>query len=341
MNRLFKSILIGAASFALVGGLVVPAQLSRAEEGFTPIDNTVEEGFTPIDNVGDRREVEVPIRDFPERPVKPPVKPPVFTGNVKVIKFKDLNGNGKEDKDEARMSGVTFHLDPGTGSAKTAKTDGDGVIFWANVALGSHTVKEDVPSGFTVTTDNPQTVNVKPFLTAKAKFGNKPKKVTPAGVGNIQIIKFKDLNGDGKLNTGEPFMSGVTFSLSNGKSGVTNGNGHLEFKSLVPGSYTVTESVPSGFVVTTPNPVTVSIAANETKNLFFGNKPVTVPVVPPGPGPQPGPQPTQPSQPPIKALPPSGVEDVLFPGAAASLVTLFTMFKRQRKELIRLAKHLV
>lgn len=346
MNRLIKSILVGTASFALLAGLVVPVQVpvKAFDEAFAPdnaLENIFEEVFAPENAVENIFEEELApeeaVENIFEVPPPPPPPPPVVEkGAIKVIKFKDLNGNAVEDAGEPRMSGVTFSLSNGA----SGSTDFNGTLFFGDLKIGSYTITESVPSGFTVTTPNPQTANVVSDQTLTLKFGNKPVTV-PTGVsGAIQIIKFKDFNGDCVLNTGEPFMGGVTFVLTieNWVLGnkVTDQNGHAEFRELDPGTYTVREDVPVGFTATCPNPTTITLREGETRNLFFGNKPVTVPVVPP-----PGPQPTPPAAAPIKELPKSGVAEVLFPGASALLVTLYSMVKRQRRDLVTLAKHLV
>lgn len=346
MNRIAKSLLVGTAAFALAAGVGIPMQFSQAQyEALAPdsaVENIFEERLAPekaLENIFEERlappSAVENIFEAPQPPEVPPPPPP-GPGAILVIKFKDLNGNAVEDAGEPRMSGVTFSLSNGA----SGSTDFNGTLFFGDLKIGSYTITESVPSGFTVTTPNPQTANVVSDQTVTLKFGNKPV-VVPTGVsGAIQIIKFKDFNGDCVLNTGEPFMGGVTFVLTieNWVLGnkVTDQNGHAEFRELDPGTYTVREDVPVGFTATCPNPTTITLREGETRNLFFGNKPVTVPVVPP-----PGPQPTPPAAAPIKELPKSGVAEVLFPGASALLVTLYSMVKRQRRDLVTLAKHLV
>ncbi len=90
--------------------------------------------------------------------------------------------------------------------------------------------------------------------------------------GSIHGIKVVDLNGNGEEDPGEPRLDGVTFTLTGTDytgaaitpvSVVTGDNpstptveeGEFWFEDLLPGTYTVTETVPAGFAPTTPSVV--------------------------------------------------------------------------------------
>lgn len=413
MNKVIKQLLIGFVSFSVLTALVVypavgdgiqPQQtVANAEEGdgFTPIDNDEGDPFTPIENPPGHDDKDIP-RPEPE------------FGAIKVIKFKDLNGNGIEDAGEVRMAGVTFRLNPSTISERVAQTDVNGAILWSQVVAGRHVVREDVPTGFIVTTPNPATVTVVVGQTVIVKFGNRPVvqpkkaklevikledkngnrvcekgepgmpsviftvkrdgKVVATGTtnvaglvefdldpgtylvyetvppgyevvgqnpqtvtlvenddkalvfcntkkqekpkkANILVIKFKDLNGNGKQDTGEPRLAGVVFTVNGIMQKVTDANGEARWVELDLGSYKVMETVPNGFRPTTP---TEQIALldddGETVTLVFGNQPVE--------------------------LPPTGVFNVVVPGSLGALATLYSMVRRQRRYQIDLLRNL-
>lgn len=91
--------------------------------------------------------------------------------------------------------------------------------------------------------------------------------------GEICVTKYEDsLDGDP--------VEGVTFYVYSGKdtepvdSGSTDADGKVCFDDLLPGSYTVTEVLPSGWSAVDPSDGSdvVELAAGETKNLSFVNQ---------------------------------------------------------------------
>ena len=72
--------------------------------------------------------------------------------------------------------------------------------------------------------------------------------------------EFKDLNGNGVKDAGEPGIDGVTITLDRGADGtvdtstVTSGGGFYSFSGLGPGTYRIRQVSPPGFIQTTPNP---------------------------------------------------------------------------------------
>lgn len=129
----------------------------------------------------------------------------------------------------------------------------------------------------------------------------------------IAVIKFEDLDGDGVHDHGEPQLSGFTFTLTSpsgttftdttGETGVLTFNGQL-----APGTYTVREQVPSGWTVTTLNPLTVNAEAGKVTIVKFGNRRVVTVVETPtptaAPTPAPTPTPTPTKRPEIAPSPP-------------------------------------
>lgn len=97
-------------------------------------------------------------------------------------------------------------------------------------------------------------------------------------MGRLCVVKFNDLNGNGSKQNGEPFLPGWTFTLtgsSGAVSGATGGQGSI-CKNVPTGSYTVTETMQSGWVSTTPGGATPSLQAvvntDQTTTLTFGNR---------------------------------------------------------------------
>lgn len=105
-------------------------------------------------------------------------------------------------------------------------------------------------------------------------FGNAP-------LGEVRGFKFNDLNGNGTRDTGEPFLSGWQITLldanNNTHTTTTDSVGRYSFSNLVPGNYTITESIPLGWVQSTPGLAggfshIVPVGFGElVNNLDFGN----------------------------------------------------------------------
>jgi hypothetical protein len=95
----------------------------------------------------------------------------------------------------------------------------------------------------------------------------------------LQIFKFNDLNGNGAYDPSEetPLANWhytITGPGGYSSSGDTDILGLLTKTSLgglVPGNYTVTETVQAGWSVTTANPQTEMVPAGVGKRLDFGN----------------------------------------------------------------------
>ena len=195
-------------------------------------------------------------------------------GNLTIVKFIDTDGDGVQDANEGPQAGVTFTVSGPNNYSVTRVTNADGHIELTDLALGAYTATETVPLGYTVTTANPQNSEVIANQTRTLAFGNKPIVVTPKG--NLQIIKFEDKNANRVQDAGEPFMADVVFTVTgpNGYSVTRNtaDNGQINLTDLPFGSYEVTEQVPSGFRVTTDNPQTSVVEANDAAVVRFGNQ---------------------------------------------------------------------
>ncbi|MFN8498615.1 MAG: SdrD B-like domain-containing protein [Anaerolineae bacterium] len=131
------------------------------------------------------------------------------------------------------------------------------------------------------TTPNSVAVNAPAGGTAVANFGDQ--QAPTQGNGNVTGNVFNDLNGDGVRQPGEPGIPGVTVTLKDGAGNTvgtttTDPNGNYSFPNVPPGTYTVVETDPSGFVSTTPNSVPVVVTPNSTSNADFGDQQLAQPL---------------------------------------------------------------
>lgn len=129
---------------------------------------------------------------------------------------------------------------------------------------------------------------INPMVPIDPDSGNNTACVTgPIGapsMGRLCVVKFNDLNGSGSRQGNEPFLAGWTFNMtgaSGAASGSTDGQGRL-CKNVPTGSYTVTETMQTGWVSTTPGGLTPSLPAvvteGNTATLIFGNRQPPAPI---------------------------------------------------------------
>ncbi len=97
-------------------------------------------------------------------------------------------------------------------------------------------------------------------------------------VAMVCVYKFNDVNGNSQRDAGEPLLSGWSFTVSPvplppHTSPVTIGADNVVcFKVLAPGTYTITEVVQPGWTPTTPTSQMVTVAPDQTVNVYFGNR---------------------------------------------------------------------
>jgi len=188
-------------------------------------------------------------------------------GTLQVVKYNDLNGNTIRDAGEPPLN---VHIDASApcGQVASGDTGSGGSIIWPGLCAGTWTVTETIPTGYTPTTTAVATASVTTSLTAIITFGNW---LTP---GALEIIKFDDLNGDGVRDVGEPPMAvHVEASAPCGQavSGDTGPDGSIVWPDLCVETWSVTETIPSGYAATTPAGANAGVSSDLTTTVVFGN----------------------------------------------------------------------
>jgi uncharacterized repeat protein (TIGR01451 family) len=189
----------------------------------------------------------------------------LLQGMITGVVYKDMNGNLNRDPTEGGISGVLVRLyTPGPDGVLGSLDDvlvgatstiDDGTFLFSGVTSGTYRVLESDPSGYVSTTSNNQFVNVPTGGSGSTSFGDKP-------VGTISGVVFFDLNGDGYQESSEKGIGGVLITLLHNGIPVTtttSESGLYQFTVSVSGTFTVTETDPTGFTSSTPNswPVTL------------------------------------------------------------------------------------
>ncbi|HCX9139857.1 TPA: MSCRAMM family adhesin SdrD, partial [Staphylococcus aureus] len=177
--------------------------------------------------------------------------------------WEDTNKNGIQDQDEKGISGVTVTLKDENGNVlKTVTTDADGKYKFTDLDNGNYKVEFTTPEGYTPTTvtsgsdiekdSNGLTttgvINGADNMTLDSGFYKTPKY-------NLGNYVWEDTNKDGKQDSTEKCISGVTVTLKNENGEVlqttkTDKDGKYQFTGLENGTYKVEFETPSGYTPT-------------------------------------------------------------------------------------------
>lgn len=190
-----------------------------------------------------------------------------------IFKFHDLNGDGVWSPNESGLAGWSFLISPTPPSLGTnmVTTLAGGNFCFGVLAPATYTITEILQPGWTNTTPLTQTVTVAPGQFTNVMFGN----VGP--LGQLCVVKFLDQDVDGQQGPNEPLLGGWSFTVLDGLSNVVGAltsappGAVTACLPLPAGTYTVFENQQPGWTNTTPAVQTVTVGANQTVQLAFGN----------------------------------------------------------------------
>ncbi|MBO9312797.1 MAG: DUF11 domain-containing protein, partial [Chloroflexus sp.] len=185
--------------------------------------------------------------------------------------WEDRNGNGRQDAGEPGIPNVTVTLNGTTGAGDpvslTAQTDSNGFYLFNNLTPGSYSITVSAPAGYFFTAadqgdDSGDSDASSTGVMATTTLESGEEDLTwdaglyrPATIGDRV---WRDTNGNGVQDTGETGLDGVTVTLT-GTTGsgalvnqttTTAGGGFYSFTGLVPGTYQITVTAPTGEVFT-------------------------------------------------------------------------------------------
>jgi uncharacterized repeat protein (TIGR01451 family) len=204
--------------------------------------------------------------------------------------FADRNNNGTPDAGDTGIANVTITLTGtdarGTAVNRSTTTDATGAYSFGNVLPGTYLLAETQPTtfldGIHTAGNRGGNASVNDQISAIAltdqdgtgyNFGERP--------GSISGRVWRDADRDGNLDGAEVGIANVTISLSGTdtlgnavtRSTTTDPTGNYSFADLPAGTYTLTETQPTGYGSTTPNTISgvVISAAGTTDNHDFGD----------------------------------------------------------------------
>lgn len=195
-------------------------------------------------------------------------------GTVLIVhKFNDLNMNGVQNGGEESLSGWTirlYRLDGATWTLVGSKaTNSSGNATWNDLAPGTYRAEEVLQAGWLITTPpNPSDpVVLVAGSQEQINFGN-------VALAVIKVWKFNDLDMNGTHSADEPVLDGWTMNIDPAVNGIGAGvtsNGYVAFIDLDPNTYHVWETEQARWRATTPTSQDVTVAANDFREVWFGN----------------------------------------------------------------------
>ena len=193
-------------------------------------------------------------------------------GALNGVVFHDLNGNGAADNNEPGLANAAVALVTPGGSILNTATDSNGRYQFAGLAPGVYQVSVAAASEWISNAPTQRVVNMGSGGSAVAVFAYQER-------GTVSGVIFQDIDGNGRQNSTEPSLEGVTVqALSNGtvvSSAVSDGDGHYTIAGLLPGTVLLQLGVPAGFAPVTPAEQSVLLFAESAVHLSFGLQPVS------------------------------------------------------------------
>ena len=209
------------------------------------------------------------------------------TGSIKGAVFSDSNGNRERDTNEAGLDSVTIQL-INFGADNEAETEDDtlvaatttnsrGEYSFSGVISNTYIVSITVPAGYQ-TSLNAQFVQVE---SGEAGGANFPLVMT----GSIYGTVYNDRDGNGQADSGETGMGQVSVSLiSAGDDGIvgsgddsvlasqlTGLDGGYRFTGLISGTYSISQTMPGGFVSISGSQRDVELGEGGSRQIDFFN----------------------------------------------------------------------
>jgi hypothetical protein len=179
----------------------------------------------------------------------------------------DFNNNATANGPDTGMAGVAVALSGGGLAAPiTVQTDAQGNFTFTNLKAGTYTLTETQPATpanqngkSKVGSGGGNTATENVISNIVVVDGQKANGYIFAEVPIVSIAGtvFEDTNGNGTKETSEPGISGATVTLTGtsvvtgaitSKTATTDASGNYKFEGLTPGTYTVTETQPTGYV---------------------------------------------------------------------------------------------
>ena len=191
-------------------------------------------------------------------------------GAVSGFAYVDSNGNHAKDSGEPALANVAITV----AGHPAVLTAADGSYVVRGLSAASYDISAPtVAAGYALATASPLTATV-------PAGGDSPNNNFGYAPGGISGFAYLDYNRNNQKDAGEPGLSGVTITLTNGGTAVTGSNGAYAFTGLLAGDKEVkAPDTASGFSRGTPGTLMAALAAGgSVPNLNFGYRDTVLPV---------------------------------------------------------------
>jgi SdrD B-like domain len=185
-------------------------------------------------------------------------------GQITGQKFDDLNGNGRKDPGEPGLAGWTITLDEGPSGFQQTTTDEFGNYTFTDLLPGTYEVEEEQQPGWIQTFPAPFDGDPEgdpPSLDEYTVVVVSNSDIVGRDFGNFQAAtvsgghKYNDLNGNQRLDPGEPPLPGWVINIDGTNSmgqtvhqtATTDSGGNYSFVGLLRGTYRFSEVVKTGW----------------------------------------------------------------------------------------------
>ena len=271
------------------GGNVVATTTTGANGGYS-FGNVAPGTYTVVETVKTGYGTDTPIT-LPVTLGSTPVSGVNFgetLGSLSGLVYFDKDASGGYNAGDVVLPGVTVTLTgtdaAGAAVSLTTTTLADGTFGFGSLVAGSYVVTETQPSGYNQGTDAAGTAGGSAVQTATndvvsgVALGS-GQSATAYNFGelgsSIAGTVFLDANLDTVLNAGESGLSGLTVTLKDSGGNVvatttTGANGGYSFGNVAPGTYTVVETVKTGYGTDTPITLPVTLGSTPVSGMNFG-----------------------------------------------------------------------
>ena len=157
------------------------------------------------------------------------------TGEVQGVVYKDYNGNSLQDKEEPGMAGIKVIA--GKYETITNENGEYTLKIHAKKAAVSLDLKT-IPQGFVFSTALSRDVNIEHNKGVLVNFGLTSRS-------GIYGVAFLDVNGNGKPDRGDKFVSNIVVRLDSGDITKTDFSGSYFFENITPGKHKIRIDVSS------------------------------------------------------------------------------------------------
>ncbi len=187
-----------------------------------------------------------------------------------VLKFHDVNRNGRQDVGEALVNWTVTVRELPNGPTQTSALGADGIQLFNAKPNTFYEVCEVINSGWAITTGSACASDVKAGDTVS--FGN-------VALTSVLVRKFHDLNGDGAWGDDEPPLSGWGFSAYRQEGGIwelsysgsTDEEGLWGFSGAGAYLYEIREIMQTGWYASTRDTQQLETEGQKTYTVDFGN----------------------------------------------------------------------